>query len=212
MIRVLIADDHTLFAESLQLMLQQSGDIEVIGLAADGSEAVELSRKLSPDVVLMDIKMGECDGLKAAGVIKETCPASRVIILTTFGERANVINAVGKGVDGYILKDIKPEKLVAAVKCVYYGFSVFQESLSKLLREEILSPVNKGRDMGSSQFKREEIAIIKLISNGKNNREIAEIMNYAEGTIKNRISKIMETMGVKDRTQVVLHALKNNLI
>ncbi|MBS3943302.1 MAG: response regulator transcription factor [Dethiobacter sp.] len=212
MIRVLIADDHALFAESLQLMLQQGGEIQVVGLAAEGSEAVELSRKLSPDVVLMDIKMGECDGLSATGMIKETCPATRVIILTTFGERANVLTAVSKGADGYILKDIKPEKLVAAVKCVCCGFSVFQEPLSKLLREELTSPVKKGRAMSATQFKDEEIAIIKLISDGKNNREIAEIMNYAEGTIKNRISRMMEMMGVKDRTQVVLYALKNDLI
>jgi len=212
MIRVLIADDHTLFAESLQLMLRAGGEIEVAGLAADGDEAVELCRKLLPDVVLMDIKMGESDGLSAAGSIKQYCPSARVIILTTFGERAKMLAAIAKGVDGYILKDVKPENLVEAIKCVHSGFSVFQDVLSKLLREELIDPPGKGRKRSPGRFKAEDIAIIRLISDGKNNREIAEIMNYAEGTIKNKISRIMEIMGVKDRVQVVLQALKNDLI
>jgi len=214
MIRVLIADDHILLVESLQLMLHQNKNIEVVGFAANGSEAVDQCKQLLLDVVLMDIKMLECDGLKAAGIIKETCPKTKVIILTTFEDRKKIIESLTRGVDGYLLKDIRPEALIQAITCVHQGLCVLQGSVSDILREELCIHYNykENRFSNLNQLKLDDIEIIRLISNGKNNKEIAEIMNFTEGTIKNKVSKILEITGVKDRTQLVVYALKNDLI
>lgn len=212
MIKVLIADDHILLTESLQLMLQQDDSIQVVGIAADGYEAVEMCRRLLPDVVLMDIKMLECDGLRAAEMIKESLPETKVIILTTFESRENIVSAVLSGADGYVLKDVTPEKLILVIKCVNSGFNVLQSSVSHVLRHEFINLINRGQDASAHRLKPEELKIIRLISDGKNNREIAELMNYSEGTIKNKISRILEILEVKDRTQLVVYALKNDLI
>lgn len=211
-IKVLIADDHALLTESLQLMLQQDDSIQVVGLAADGDEAVEMCRRLLPDVVLMDIKMLKCDGFRATEMIKETLPETKVIFLTTFEGKENIVSAVLSGADGYVLKDATPKKLILAIKCVHSGFQVLQSSVSHVLRHELVSLLNKGKEAIAQRLKPEELKIIRLISDGKNNREIAELMNYSEGTIKNKISRILEILEVKDRTQLVVYALKNDLI
>ncbi len=211
MIRVLIADDHALLSESLQFMLQQYGDIEVVGIAADGREAVDMCMELKPDVVLLDIKMPNCDGLLATEIVKASCPQMKVIILTTFEERENISAAIQKGADGYILKGVTPGALVLAIKCVVAGFCVFNTSVRDILRAEMANPPRQETEP-KSVFKPEDIRIIELISDGRNNKEIAEIMNYSEGTIKNRISRMLEMIGAKDRTQLVLYALKNSLL
>jgi DNA-binding NarL/FixJ family response regulator len=211
MIRVLIADDHVLLAESLQFMLQQDCSMEVVGIAADGREAVEMCEKLKPEVVLLDIKMPNYDGLEAAETIKRSLPQIKVIILTTFEERENVVAAVLKGVDGYILKDVTPGELALAIKCSVAGFCVLNGTARDILREEIANFAQSG-EKADKIFKPEEIRIIELIADGRNNREIAEIMNYSEGTIKNKVSRMLEAIGAKDRTQLVLYALKNSLL
>lgn len=212
MIKVLIADDHTLFTESLRLLLQQDEDLQVVGLAADGDEAVEMCRHLRPDLVLMDIKMLGFDGFQAAAIIKEFRPETKVIILTTFEDRENILSAVVGGLDGYILKDVKPEKLILAIKCVAAGFTVLHPSVSRLLRQELTAPAERESAEPTRQLRPEELEIIRLIGDGKNNREIAALLNYSEGTIKNKISRILEILEVKDRTQLVVYALKNDLI
>ncbi len=212
MIKVLIADDHTLFTESLRLLLQQDEDLQVVGLAADGDEAVGMCRHLRPDLVLMDIKMLGCDGFQAAAMIKEFRPETKVIILTTFEDRENILSAVVGGLNGYILKDVKPEKLILAIKCVAAGLTVLQPSVSCLLRQELTAPAERESAEPTRQLRPEELKIIRLIGDGKNNREIATLLNYSEGTIKNKISRILEILEVKDRTQLVVYALKNDLI
>jgi len=212
MIRVLIADDHALLAESLQFMLQQDCSIEVAGIAADGKKAVEMCEEIKPEVVLLDIKMlNNDDGLEAAETIKRSWPQIKVIILTTFEERENVVAAVLKGVDGYILKDVTPGELALAIKCSAAGFCVLNGTVRDIIREEVANLAQSG---GKTKkiFKPEEIRIIELIADGRNNREIAEIMNYSEGTIKNKVSRMLEAIGAKDRTQLVLYALKNSLL
>jgi len=212
MIRVLIADDHALLAESLQFILQQDEGIEVAGIAANGREAVQMCEKLAPRVVLMDIKMLECDGLQAAELIKQSRPQTRIMILTTFEDRDNVLGAIAKGADGYLLKDVRPRELVMAIKCLDSGLCVFNGSVKEILREELGSFAARSVNPVFERLKPEDLKIIELIGDGKNNKEIAEAMNYSEGTIKNRVSRILEIIGAKDRTQIVLFALKNGLL
>ncbi|HNR04437.1 MAG TPA: response regulator transcription factor [Bacillota bacterium] len=211
MIRVIIADDHSIFAESLQLMLQQDNDIAVEGIALNGKDAVTLCMDLLPDLVLLDIKMPGYNGIEAAKIIKNTFPDIKIAILTTFEDFENITQAFINGINGYILKDITSKELVLAVKCIICGFQVMHGPAGEFLQREFIRLSN---NMGyqQQQLKDEDIKIIKLISDGKSNREIGELMNYTEGTIKNRVSRLIELFEVKDRTQVVVHALKNNLI
>ncbi|HOH89515.1 MAG TPA: response regulator transcription factor [Bacillota bacterium] len=211
MIRVIIADDHSIFAESLQLMLQQDNDIAVEGIALNGKDAVTLCMELLPDLVLLDIKMPGYNGIEAAKIIKNTFPDIKIAILTTFEDFENITQAFINGINGYILKDITSKELVLAVKCIICGFQVMHGPAGEFLQREFIRLSN---NMGyqQQQLKDEDIKIIKLISDGKSNREIGELMNYTEGTIKNRVSRLIELFEVKDRTQVVVHALKNNLI
>ncbi|CCO06926.1 response regulator [Desulforamulus hydrothermalis] len=212
MIRVLIADDHVLLAESLQFMLQQDCSMEVVGIAVDGKKALQMCEEFKPEVVLLDIKMlNNYDGLEAAGKIKRFWPQIKVIILTTVEERENVVAAVLKGVDGYILKDVTPGELALAIKCSVAGFCVLNGTVRDILREAIANLAQSGGKI-KGIFKPEEIKIIELIADGRNNREIAEIMNYSEGTIKNKVSRMLEAIGAKDRTQLVLYAFKNSII
>lgn len=211
MIRVIIADDHALFAESLQLMLQQDSDIVVEGIALNGKEAVDICRQLLPDLILLDIKMPEYSGIEAAAIINKLCPETRIAILTTFEDFENIIVAFINGIDGYILKDVKSSELVMAVKCICSGFKVIQGTAGRFLQEEFLKLHNNGLQQ-LRQLKNEDLEIIRYISDGKSNREIGKLMNYTEGTIKNKVSKIMELFEVNDRTQIVVYALKNKLI
>ncbi|MCR4442441.1 MAG: response regulator transcription factor [Peptococcaceae bacterium] len=212
MVRVLIADDHALLAESLQFILQQDDDIDVVGIAANGREAVQMCERLAPQVVLMDIKMLECDGLQAVELIKQSWPQTRITMLTTFEDKDNILAALMKGADGYLLKDVRPQELVLAIKCIDSGFCVLNGSVKDVLREELNNLTIRSGNPVFGRLKSEDIRIIELIGDGKNNKEIAEIMNYSEGTIKNRISRILEIIGAKDRTQIVLFALKNGLL
>lgn len=211
MIRVIIADDHLLFAESLQLMLQQDKDIVVEGIALNGNEAVNLCKELLPDLVLLDIKMPECSGIEAAKIINSICPNTKIAILTTFEDFKNIVESFVTGINGYILKDVKSNELVMAVKCIFHGFQVIHGAAGRFLQEEFIRlSGNVGHQV--QIIKDEDIEIIKYISDGKSNREIGKLMNYTEGTIKNKVSKLIELFGVKDRTQVVVYALKNSLI
>ena len=211
MIRVIIADDHSLFAESLQLMLQQDSDIAVEGIALNGKEAVKLCRQLLPDLILLDIKMPEYSGIEAARIISSSCPATRIAILTTFEDYENVIESFINGIDGYILKDVKSSELIMAVKCIYCGFQVIHGAAGRFLQGEF-SRLYRNLGHKAQQIKDEDLEIIRFISDGKSNKEIGKLMNYTEGTIKNKVSRLIELFEVKDRTQIVIYALKNNLI
>lgn len=212
LIKVFIADDHALLAESLQFKLQQDEKITVAGIATNGHDAIARCIELQPDVVLLDIKMPGCSGIEAGVKIKNACPETKIVMLTTFDERENIIAAVSHHCDGYILKDVRPEELIMAVKCIFSGFMVMHAALKSFFQELATNTPNQRQTGWEQKLKQDEAEIIRLISDGKNNKEIADLLNYSEGTIKNRISKIMEKFEVADRTQLVVFALKNDLI
>lgn len=207
--RVLIADDHTLLSESLRIMLERDGDVEVVGVAENGYKALELCKEFKPDIVLMDIKMPDLDGISATRKIKENSPETRVLVLTSMEDTKWIVESFAAGADGYLLKDTSPERLTTLIRCVYWGYTV---SSSAVLHAILDSNGYILESMNGAAIKDEELKIIKLISEGKSNSEIAKSMNYAEGTVKNKVTKIIELAGVENRAQLVLYAIKNNLI
>jgi len=217
MIRLLIADDQRLFADMLKTILQAQEEFDVVAYAGSGQEAVEQYKAHIPDICLLDIQMPESNGLFALEKIKEINPDAGVIMLTTFSDDDNIIAACLGGADGYLLKDILPEVLTDAIKCVHSGLVVMSKEVRGLLAEKLryqsqtagLKPQNEFKDKG---FDERDIQIICLIAKGMSNKAIAEQMNYSEGTVRNRVSNILAVTGLNDRTQIALFAIKNRLV
>ncbi len=220
MIRIAVADDQRLLRELLSTILAQDRGFLVVGEAENGKDILNLCREKSPDVVLLDIKMPTFDGVYALEAIKRYYPLIRVIMLTTFGDEKNVLAAYGGGADGYVLKDVKPDVLCMAIKCVSEGLFVAHESTNAILRGRVaFEPAKKSAQLDAADelydqygLDRVDRKVIKLLTAGKGNREIAETLSFSEGTIKNRISRILSVTGQKDRTQLAVFALKNEII
>jgi DNA-binding NarL/FixJ family response regulator len=217
MIKVLIVDDQIILRESLKFIIEQDSDINVVGLAGNGKEALSMCEKLNPDVVLMDIMMPECDGVEGTRLIKSKYETIKVIILTTFNDEKNVSTAIKNGADGYVLKDISPDQLILAIKSVFKGFSIMQQSTlntfadSKEKRNNKKSITVKVKGV-NIKLGKNELEILNLIVEGKSNKEIAETMFITEGTVKNTISHMLGKLNLKDRTQLAVFAVKNNIL
>ncbi len=199
MIRVLIADDQKILREGLRALLGLKEDISVVGEAGDGREACELARQTKPDVVLMDIRMPNMDGVEAAKVIKSELPKTAVIMLTTFDDDEYVIKAMTYGASGYLLKDIDSDKLIEAVRDGII--------LPGRIAAKITSHLS-GSGSASYDFSEREMEIIRLLTAGKSNAEIAKTLYLSTGTVKNYVSQIYLKLDVKDRANAVI-ALKN---
>jgi DNA-binding NarL/FixJ family response regulator len=219
-IRVLIVDDHAMVRQGLRTFLELQDTsvlpIEVAGEAANGLDAVELARCMQPDVVLLDLVMPQMDGIQATSKIVECSPRSRVIILTSFGEEDKVLPAIRAGAQGYLLKDIPPDELVHAVRQAYLGKVQLHPEIARKLMA-----VAAGRQEPSSSHtaahlqdgltEREE-EVLQLISDGLNNREIAEKLFISEKTVKTHVSNILGKLHLEDRTQAAIYALKHGFV
>ncbi len=211
MINVIIADDEILLRESIGFILDNDDDINVVGLAGDGEEAIELCKELEVDVILMDIKMPNKDGINAAKMIKKLFPNIKIIMLTTFEGVENITESFVIGADGYILKNVNHEDIILSIKCVYRNLTVIHESVKKIMidRFKILIDFKSNyKDILNDR----EIRIIKNIAKGKSNKQIASILNYSEGTIKNNVSKILEKLELDDRIQIAIFAIENDIV
>lgn len=209
MIKVLIADDVEILRRGLEAVLSQDSEISVVGQAANGKEALELCIKRSPDVVLMDMRMPSFDGEYGTRQIKTHFPNIKVLVLTTFDDSETVQKAVACGADGYILKELENEKIINAVKTVYGGINVFGASVFSSLKQAI--PASQPSTAGFELSERDR-ELMTLICEGCDNREIAAKLFLAEGTVRNNISRLLEKLGLKDRTQLAVFAVKNNLV
>lgn len=218
-IRVLIVDDHAMVRQGLRtfLELQDGGalPIEVTGEAINGLEAVEMAIRLKPDIVLLDLVMPEMDGIQATSRIIECSPNSRVIILTSFGEEDRVLPAIRAGAQGYLLKDIPPKELVQAVRDAYLGKVQLHPEVAKKLMavaaaREVPRPNLVVENSGESLTVREK-EVLSLIAEGRNNREIAEILVISEKTVKTHVSNILNKLHLDDRTQAAIYALRHGL-
>jgi DNA-binding NarL/FixJ family response regulator len=205
MIRVLIADDQALFREGLKTVLSARG-CDVVGEAAQGEEAVSLAVELSPDVVLMDLRMPVLDGVEATRRIRQLNPAPAVIALTTFDDDDSVFDSMRAGAIGYLLKDAEPAQLVEAIHLAAQGKSLLQPSIaSKLVREFARLAPARPRDLASELgLSSREIEVLQELVRGASNKEIAIALNIAEGTVKNHITHIFVKLKVQDRFQAAL--------
>ncbi len=223
-IGVLIVDDHAVVRQGLRTFLElqdgvSPGDalalpIEVVGEAASGLEAVDLARRLQPDIVLLDLVMPEMDGLEATSKILGSSPRSRVIILTSFGEEDKVFPAIRAGAQGYLLKDIAPHDLVRAVRAAYLG----QVQLHPDVARKLMSAVAATEDSTASQpappfeeLTERELEVLRLIAGGLNNREIAVRLVISDKTVKTHVSSILSKLHLEDRTQAAIYALRHGM-
>ena len=200
----------------LKTILQTYDGFQVVTCVKNGEEAFVQYKNLQPDVCLLDIQMPETDGIYALIQIKAFNPAAKIIMLTTFSDDDNIINAYLNGADGYILKDILPNALIDSIKCVLSGLCIMHKGVQTFIADQLekhLSFHNQSEEkLSNLQFDERDIEIICLIAKGMSNKAIAESLNYSEGTVRNRISQILSITGLADRTQLALFGIKNRLI
>ncbi len=214
-IKVVIADDEKLVVDGLKIILETYDDIEVVGSAQNGEEALKVCRKKCPDVVLMDIRMPKCDGVLGTKLIKKEFKDIKILILTTFNDVKYIHEALKYGASGYILKDSDYDLIYEGIKAAFKGNVVINpEVASKIIsengeynKENFLKNVKEQYGLSDK-----EINIIKEIASGLSNKEISEKLFLSEGTIKNNISTIFSKLNLRDRTQVTIFAFKNNIV
>lgn len=212
MVRVLICDDQAVVCEGLELILSADPQIEVVGLAYDGSEALEMIPGARPELVLMDLKMPVMNGIHATREIKKKYPEIKVLVLTTFGEDEWVFDAVRSGADGYLLKGTPRDKLVAAVKGTVAGETYIDPDVGgKLLAQVAQNPAEKDTTLAADLSER-ELEVLKLLAQGLTNAEIAERLYLTRGTVRNYVSAILSKLDVDDRTQAAILAIRHGLV
>jgi two-component system NarL family response regulator len=207
---VLIADDHPVVREGLRAMLKTSG-ITVIGEARSGTEVIQRARELNPDVILMDVRMPDMDGIAATEAIKREAPSTSVIMITSFETRDYLRRAMEAGAGGYLIKGASRETLIQAVKVVKEGGSLVDaDLLSQFFNSwEPASWSNSGSDdKAISSLTPRELQVLKLLAGGLTNKEIAQRMSYSVGTVKNVVQRIIEKLAVSDRTQAAVYAVR----
>jgi len=208
-IRLLIVDDHAIIRAGLQALLQVVPDMEVVGEAINGREAVDLAEKLAPDVILMDLVMPEMDGIQAIRKILSNQPQARILVLTTFSGEDKVFPAIKAGAMGYQLKDSSPQELVEAIREVNRG----QASLHSLIARKVLDEVLNPPDLSPTRapLTQRELEVLRLIAEGLENREIAERLVLSDATVRTHVSNILGKLHLASRTQAALYALREGL-
>lgn len=205
-VRVVIVDDDALIRDSLKLILELDHELEVVGTCPNGDEAFRLCRQEAVDVVLMDIRMPVCDGILGTKKIKESCPQTKVLILTTFQDDEYIFQALKYGAQGYLLKNTPSEQIREQIKLAHAGTLLIHPQVASKLTG-MLGRENK-KDLSAYNLSEREIEIIQLISDGCSNREIAAKLFLGESTVKNYISAILSKLNLRDRTQIAVFYLK----
>ena len=208
--RVLVVDDQTLFRTGLTSLLGEDERVEVVGQAVDGADAVKQAIKAKPDVVLMDIKMPNVDGIEATRQIMEAVPGTRVLILTTFETDSQVIQALKAGASGYVLKDSSAAAIISSIVAVMSGERVMASAVANRVLE-MLTGTATPKEFYDGLTNR-EIEILKLLANGMANKQIAYRLKISEKTVRNHVSNMYEKLGIYDRSQAVLYAVKKGLV
>jgi DNA-binding NarL/FixJ family response regulator len=208
--RVLVADDQTLFRAGLSRLLSEDARVEVIGQAIDGADAVKQAAKLKPDVILMDLKMPNLDGIEATRQIVEADPNIKVMVLTTFETDSQVIQALKAGASGYVLKDSSAAAIVSSIVAVMAGEKVMASAVANRVLE-MLTGTSTPKQFYDGLTNR-EIEILKLLANGMANKQIAFRLKISEKTVRNHVSNTYEKLGIYDRSQAVLYAVKKGLV
>ena len=206
--KVLIVDDDALIREGLKIILEIEKDIEVVGCARDGQEAVEMCGRLIPDIVLMDIRMPIMDGVLGTKQIKNQFKNIKVVILTTFKDDEYIKEAIKSGAEGYILKNQSSDSIIESLRAVNKGNNVFERevagTLSAMLKNE------KKIDFGKLELSTRELEILKLVGEGFTNKEISDKLFLGEGTVRNYVTTLLEKLNFRDRTQLAIFYVKNS--
>ena len=213
-IKVLIADDHALFRRGLELVLRGEPDIDVVGEAADGVEAVDQALEAIPDVVLMDVRMPGTSGIEAARRIRAAHPNVKIVMLTVSEEEDDLFGAVRAGATAYLLKEVSIEEVAEAVRAVHRGYSLISPSMaSKLLSEfNVLSRRVEDEGGGAPRLTDRELEVLRLVAKGNSNKEIATELVIAENTVKNHVRNILEKLHLRSRMEAAMYAVREKLV
>lgn len=211
-IKVLIVDDHQVVRQGLRTFLELQTDIEVVGEASDGREAVEMVRQFHPDVVLMDLVMPHLDGIAATRQVKTLSSGVKVIALTSFTEDDKVFPVIQAGASSYLLKDVSPDDLAEAIRAAQRGEARLHPDIARKLMEQVAqqtSPVDQDLPL---DLTRRELEVVHLVAQGRTNSEIAETLVISEKTVKTHVSNILGKLHLDDRTQLAIYAIKHGLV
>ena len=210
-IKLIIADDEMLIRTGLKIMLEASGNVEVLALAESGRAAFEACKEDKPDVVLMDIRMPESNGIEGTKLIREAFPEVKVLIVTTFQDTEYIVEAVQNGASGYLLKDSSPEAILDGIKVALSGKVVMDTVISEALLTNTTVEKPVSFDAEKWGLTPREVELIQQVAQGLSNKEIAQTLFLSEGTVKNNISTILSKLELRDRTQLVIFAYENKL-
>ena len=213
MIRVLIVEDQTLVREGIEKLLDLADDITVVERATDGTDGLQKLRQSSPDVVLLDVRMPKMTGIEFLQALREAGDSTPTILLTTFDDDSALLNGIRLGAKGYLLKDVSLAKLTEAIRLVAGGGTM----ISPVVTERLLcglkgGPLSNSADYGDEKLTPRETSVLRLMTGGYSNREIASALDLSEGTVKNHVSNILGKLGVRDRTRAVLKAIEKGYI
>ena len=214
-VRVLICDDHALFRRGLMMVLEAEDGLEVVGEAEDGEEAVRKAEELTPDVVLMDVRMPKVTGIDAARSIAELVPSARILMLTVSDEEDDLYEAIKAGATGYLLKEISIEEVASAIRAVVSGQSLISPSMaSKLLNEftNLSKRADERQAVPTPRLTDRELEVLKLVATGMSNREIAGDLYISENTVKNHVRNILEKLHLHSRMEAVVYAVREKLL
>ena len=216
-IRTMIVDDHALFRRGLEMVLDEEPDIELVGQASDGAEAVEKAAESLPDVVLMDIRMPRSSGIEACRAMKEAAPSAKIIILTISDEEEDLFEAIRAGASGYLLKDIPLDEVAEAVRAVDGGQSLINPSMAGKLLTEFATLARRdgearAQEVPAPKLTDREMQVLKLVARGMNNRDIAKELFISENTVKNHVRNILEKLQIHSRMEAVMVAVREKLI
>jgi NarL family two-component system response regulator LiaR len=208
-ISVVIVDDHAIVRQGLRTYLDLQSDIQVVGEAADGRQAVDVVRNLLPDIVLMDLVMPNGNGVDATREITALSPSTKVIVLTSFSEDEQVFASIKAGAQGYLMKDVLPQELVRAIRTVHRGEAQLDPEIARKLMHEFSNP-QPARP--KHDLTERELEVLGLISLGRSNKEISETLVLSEKTVKTHVSNILQKLHLSDRTQAAVYALRERIV
>jgi DNA-binding NarL/FixJ family response regulator len=216
-IRTMIVDDHALFRRGLEMVLQSEPDIELVGEASDGAEAVEKAGESLPDVVLMDIRMPRSSGIEACRAMKEVAPSAKIVMLTISDEEEDLFEAIRAGASGYLLKDIPLDEVAETVRAVNGGQSLINPSMAGKLLIEFAALARREEEeraqrIPAPRLTEREMQVLKLVARGMNNRDIAKELFISDNTVKNHVRNILEKLQIHSRMEAVMVAVRDKLI
>ena len=213
--RVLVVDDHVLYRRGLETVLAAEGDVDIVGEAGDGLDAVRQAARLQPDVVLLDLRMPRRSGLQACAEIKEVCPTARIVVLTVSDEEADLFDAVRAGANGYLLKDVPGEEIADGLRAVMSGQSLISPSMAGALLAEFAALSRRSEQPSSSPAPRlteREVQVLRLVARGMSNRDIAGELFISENTVKNHVRNILDKLQLHSRMEAVMYAVRERIL